>query len=1044
MAMRARWRLLALHHGCALVSVAAAVGLRRVIAPWLHVSLPLDPVFIAVLLTAWVGGIKPALTAAVLGGLASGYGPLWSLGSWNADQTGPAGLPLYLLTAVVVAVVGGLMHRACRAAEADAATLQARNENLEKSLQKGADELQSKAQALESQSTAQRACEAQLRLLETCVNQLDDIVLVTEAEPQESSEPRITYVNDAFVRRTGYTREEVVGKSLRFLQGAKTDDAEVSRIYAALRALKPARVEVVNCKKTGEDFWLDLDIVPVADAAGCVRHWVAVERDLSKHLLAEEKAARLAAIVQSSDDAIIGKNLDGIVTSWNGGAERIFGYTAQEMVGQPILRLIPKERHHEEQEILAKIRRGESIQHFVTIRQRKDGGTLEVSVTTSPIKDSAGRIIGVSKVARDMTERSLAAKTIRENEQRLQLALQAGGMGTYEINLLSGEAHWNSVEYELLGLKPGEVTPGPETFFRFVHPDDLEALSEAWEDALRTGEFAAEFRVRHPDGKERWLAGRGRFASREPDNLQPPSRFFGVNFDITERVNAQQLIRASRDRMRLAMEATGVGIWEWNLANNEVRWDDQMFRIYGIDPTPDGLVTYELWRSTVMPEDLDPQEIILQETIRRLGHSKREFRILRAGDGECRHIQAVERVGLNTQGQAAWLVGTNLDITERKQLEARMYESEERFRTMANSMSQLAWIARADGFIVWYNQRWYEYTGTTPAQMEGWGWQSVHDPATLPKVMERWQSAIASGKPFDMEFPLRGADGTFRNFLTRGQPLKDAAGRVMQWYGTNTDVTDLKLAEEKIRQLNAGLEQRVLERTSQLEAANKELEAFSYSVSHDLRAPLRAVNGFAGMVLSQFGEQLPEAGRHYLERIQQGGLRMGALIDDLLAFSRLNRQSISTQPVDVCALVQSAWEDLRHQRDGREIKLQVADLLSCQGDSALLKQVWINLLSNAVKYTRGRAPAIIEVGSRREKDEMIYHVRDNGAGFEMQYVHKLFGVFQRLHRSDEFEGSGVGLAIVQRVIQRHGGRVWAEGELNRGATFSFTLKETKP
>lgn len=1042
--MRSSWRLFALHYGCALVSVAAAIGLRRVIAPWLHVSPPLDPVFIAVLLTAWVGGVKPALAAVVLGGIASGLVPLGFTGSWNGDQADTAGLVPYLLAAVGVAVTGGFMRRACRAAEGDAATLQARNADLEDKLQECTAELQAKSRAFETQSAARRADEAQLRLLETCVNRLNDIVLITEAEPQEKSEPRITYVNDAFVRRTGYTRDEAVGKPLRILQGPKTDGAELSRIHAALRALKPVRVEVVNYKKTGEEFWLDLDIVPVADAAGCFTHWVALERDVSKRKLAEEKAARLAAIVQSSDDAIIGKNLDGIVTTWNSGAEKIFGYTAQEMVGQPILRLIPKERQHEEQEILAKIRRGESIQHFVTIRQRKDGGTLEVSVTSSPIKDSTGTIIGVSKVARDMTERTLAAKTIRENEQRLQLALQAGGMGTYEINLLTGEAHWNSVEYELLGLKPGEVTPGPETFFRFVHPEDLEALNKAWEDALRTGEFAAEFRVRHPDGKERWLAGRGRFAFLEPESLTPPSRFFGVNFDITERVNTQQLMRASGDRMRLAMEATGVGIWEWNLSNNEVRWDDQMFRIYGIHPTADGLVNYELWRSTVMQEDLDPQEVILKDTIRRLGHSKREFRIRRASDGECRHIQAVERVGLNKQGQAAWLVGTNLDITERKQLEARMHESEERFRTMANSMSQLAWIARADGFIVWYNQRWYEYTGTTPAQMEGWGWQSVHDPATLPKVMERWQSAIASGEPFDMEFPLRGADGSFRSFLTRGQPLKDAAGRVMQWYGTNTDVTDLKLAEEKIRQLNAGLEQRVLERTSQLEAANKELEAFSYSVSHDLRAPLRAVNGFAGMVLSQFGEKLPEAGKHYLERIQQGGLRMGALIDDLLAFSRLNRQSISTQTVDVCALVQSAWEDLRHQREGREIKFQVEDLLACQGDSALLKQVWINLLSNAVKYTRGRSPAIIEVGSRREKDEMIYHVRDNGAGFEMQYVNKLFGVFQRLHRSDEFEGSGVGLAIVQRVIQRHGGRVWAEGELNRGATFSFTLKQTKP
>jgi PAS domain S-box-containing protein len=198
---------------------------------------------------------------------------------------------------------------------------------------------------------------------------------------------------------------------------------------------------------------------------------------------------------------------------------------------------------------------------------------------------------------------------------------------------------------------------------------------------------------------------------------------------------------------------------------------------------------------------------------------------------------------------------------------------------MANSMSQLAWIARPDGFIIWYNRRWYEYTGATPEQMEGWGWQSVHHPKMLPKVMTQWQVAIDSGEPFDMEFPLRGADGQFRNFLTRVQPLKDSGGRVVQWFGTNTDVDELKQAEEKIRLLNAGLEQRVAERTAQLETANRELEAFSYSVSHDLRAPLRAVNGFAGMVMAECSAQLPEAGQHYLDRIQKAGLRMGVLID---------------------------------------------------------------------------------------------------------------------------------------------------------------------
>ena len=914
--MRSNWQSVVLRYGGAVGCVCLAISGRVLLNPVLGDQFPFALPLLAILLTAWRAGFRPALTAVVFGALGVDYFLLPPRGSLELTSLAArGGLVLYALMGLGIAWLGGGMHRARQRAESHAAALRTANECLELQVR-------------------ERTSELELRVAE-------------------------------------------------------------------------------------------------------------LEAEIAERRRAEESVARLAAIVQSSDDAIIGKNLDGVVTSWNLGAEKIFGYTAREMVGQPILRIIPLERQHEEAEIRAKVRRGEVIRPFDTVRHRKDGARLDVSVTISPIRDAAGQIIGASKVARDIHERILAAKTQMENEARLELALQAGGMGTFEVNLVTGEVYWNSVEYELLGLEPGVDVSGPETFFRFVHPEDVAALRKVWAEALRTGVYAAEFRVRDVGGRERWLVGRGRFASPLVDPVSPPARFFGVNFDITERVHAQQILRASGERMRLAMEATGVGIWEWNLTTNELRWDDQMFRIYGMEPTADGLVPYGLWRDAVLATDVAEQERILQETVRKLGHSRREFRIRRHSDGECRHIQAVERVSLNAQGQAAWVVGTNLDITERKQLEAVVRESEERFRTMANSMSQLAWIARADGYIFWYNRRWYEYTGTTPEQMEGWGWQSVHDPANLPKVMERWQSAIASGVAFGMEFPLRGADGKFREFLTRGEPLKGPDGRVTQWFGTNTDVDELKQAEEKIRLLNAGLEQRVSARTQELEAANKELEAFSYSVSHDLRAPLRAVNGFAGMVLTEFGAQLPERGKHYLERIQKGGLRMGLLIDDLLAFSRLSRQSVKWQTIDMGGLVESTWEELKLQREGREIECRVGALPECQGDLSLLKQVWVNLLSNAAKYTHGRAPAIIEVGCTHESGEPVYFVRDNGAGFDMRFVHKLFGVFQRLHRAEEFEGTGVGLAIVQRIIHRHGGRVWAEGEVDRGATFYFTLNQPK-
>jgi light-regulated signal transduction histidine kinase (bacteriophytochrome) len=232
----------------------------------------------------------------------------------------------------------------------------------------------------------------------------------------------------------------------------------------------------------------------------------------------------------------------------------------------------------------------------------------------------------------------------------------------------------------------------------------------------------------------------------------------------------------------------------------------------------------------------------------------------------------------------------------------------------------------------------------------------------------------------------------------------------------------------------------VTERTRQLEAANDELGAFSYSVSHDLRAPLRAVNGYTSILLEEFSSGLSEEGLGFLKRIKENGDHMGHLIDDLLAFSRLGRQALRVQRVHTRDVVDRALAQLAPAIDGRQVDLAIGDLPDCDSDPALLEQVYVNLLSNAFKYSRKRENARIEVGAtQNDGDGTVFFVKDNGVGFDMEYADKLFRVFQRLHRNQDFEGTGVGLAIVQRVVNRHGGRVWAEGKVHQGAAFYFTL-----
>jgi two-component system sensor histidine kinase/response regulator len=246
------------------------------------------------------------------------------------------------------------------------------------------------------------------------------------------------------------------------------------------------------------------------------------------------------------------------------------------------------------------------------------------------------------------------------------------------------------------------------------------------------------------------------------------------------------------------------------------------------------------------------------------------------------------------------------------------------------------------------------------------------------------------------------------------------------------------LAIRRLRAENAELTRRVRQRTAELEEANRELEAFSYSVSHDLRAPLRAVNGFTGMVLARYAEQIPPEAKRLLVQVDGGAKRMAQLIDDLLRFSRLSRQPLSKGRVNVSAMVNSIVQELRSEAGEREIETRIAELPEIFGDESLLRQVFVNLLSNAFKFTRNKK-ALIEAGCDTSGPENVFFVRDNGAGFDMAYAQRLFAVFQRLHTEDQFEGTGVGLSIVQRIVQRHGGRIWAQAEVGKGATFFVAL-----
>ncbi|MFQ5644260.1 MAG: PAS domain S-box protein [Thiogranum sp.] len=380
-----------------------------------------------------------------------------------------------------------------------------------------------------------------------------------------------------------------------------------------------------------------------------------------------------------------------------------------------------------------------------------------------------------------------------------------------------------------------------------------------------------------------------------------------------------------------------------------------------------------------------------------------------------------------------------LDIAERRQAEQARLESERRYHALARIAPVGIFRTDVDGNCIYTNERWCQIAGMRPEQALGEGWSGALHPEDREQVFAEWYRAAQAQVPFHTECRFQRPDGGESWLLVQATAEQDGQGNVIGYVGTITDISKQKNIEDELRIHRGHLEELVSERTHELEVANRELEAFAYSVSHDLRAPLRAIDGFSHALGEDCADAIGDLGRDYLRRVRAASQRMGELIDDILQLSRMARGDMEWSEVDMSALARAAVDRLREAEPGRRVDVRVAEGMRAAGDKTLLGVLLDNLIGNAWKYTGRTDCASIETGVLEQDGEPVYFVRDNGAGFDMSYADKLFGIFQRMHKADEFEGTGIGLATVQRIVHRHGGRVWAEAEVDRGATFFFTL-----
>lgn len=509
-----------------------------------------------------------------------------------------------------------------------------------------------------------------------------------------------------------------------------------------------------------------------------------------------------------------------------------------------------------------------------------------------------------------------------------------------------------------------------------------------------------------------------------------------VALRMAELEAANTALRLSEARFRQLADSMPQIVWTTDADDRIDFQNRRVDEVVGALPRPE-------WINLIHPEDQQLYRHNWAEARRSGELCECEYR-LRVATGDYRwHLR--RSIPSFAGGAVEKWYSTATDIHDQKMAEEALRENRAMLRVVLDSIPIGVFWKDRDSLYQGCNRVVADAMGLDdPAGIRGRS--NAELPSITPEQSEQFlrvdREVMDADRPrFHIVESMTLADGSTIWLDTNKMPLHDSAGRVTGILGTWEDITERRNTEREIRELNADLEKRVAERTAQLQQVNRELEAFSYSVSHDLRGPLRAVNGFSKILVDDYGSSLPDEARVYLGDIRAGAARMGRLIEDLLAFSKLGRKPLQRRLVDVRGLVEECWNEIRPKVPDRVLECHLHKLPTCSADRSLLKQVFLNLLSNAVKYTSKCERAIVEIGALPEVHGPGYYVRDNGVGFDMRYASKLFTVFQRLHRTEDYEGTGVGLAIVQRIVARHGGRVWAEAEPDRGATFFFTLPQ---
>lgn len=843
-----------------------------------------------------------------------------------------------------------------------------------------------------------------------------------------NADGRYIRVNETELKWLGYCREEMLGRPLTdfFTPASQQTFLKNYPIFQAQGWMKNREYDMV-CKD-GTILPVMISATAVKDSSGQYLYNRATLVDMRDRKQAEEQLRKSDAHLKTAQR--IGNlgswefDINSGQISWSDEVFRIFGRDpASDPPSFEALQrqLHPDDRAYHEQVVQTAISTCQPYELEYRLYQL-DGSLRYVQARGEPIVDGAGQLVHLVGTVLDISDRKQTESRLRNLSDRLSLALKSGAIGIWELDM-AGHSLWDERMYALYGFDQ-QPDLSPQQWLECVHPADRPEVAEMVRASYQgETDLNLEFRIVQPNGSVRFLKAHSRLQRNEQGE---PCRIVGINYDITERKQAELELRRSHDL-------------------REAIFHESADALFLVDPMT--MMTVDCNRRAVElfeAPDRDDLIGIHGHTLQRHPFTAAELvdisTCLQAKGFWSQELEYVTRQGrlfwgniaarpIGVAGRRMTLVRVS-DITDRKQAEAQLRNLSDRLSLAIKSAAIAIWDWNVEADVLTWDERMYELYGIDPTQFASTydAWISCVHSEDRASAETAIQQALRGEKDYDLEFRLMRSDGTCRFIKAYALVQRNPQGQPQRMIGVNFDITARKQVELELLQTSA-----------QLAASNQELEAFAYSVSHDLRSPLRAIDGFSKALLEDYGDCIDAEGQDFFNRIRHNVMRMGMLIDDLLRLSRVSRSEMQYSQVDLSALVQEQLLDLQLAEPTRRVEAVVAPGLTVSADLTLMRIVISNLVQNAWKFTSHHSQARIEFGRVQLPGGSAYFISDDGAGFDMAYANMLFGVFQRLHNTHEFPGTGIGLATVQRAIARHGGQIWAEGAPEQGAIFYFKL-----